>query len=178
MLRVQTRCSAQKFEFFIQISASMCTEILLQQLSILSILMDLPRKVNAAQALFLSCARLCVWSRPGALSVTQAKEFLLCFSTLYFMKRSRKIPLGTCFPPVKSTVGSSFFHSYHCLGFFCFISSRQELLGCFKKQLKWEEQRSDLHREGARHLHLWNGSRGELTDVNLLQMPNLLLALD
>lgn len=35
-----------------------------------------------------------------------------------------------------------------------------------------------LHREGARHLHLWNSSRGELTDVNLLQMPNLLLALD
>lgn len=35
-----------------------------------------------------------------------------------------------------------------------------------------------LHREGARHLHLWNSSGGELTDVNLLQMPNLLLALD
>lgn len=35
-----------------------------------------------------------------------------------------------------------------------------------------------LHREGARHLHLWNSSGGELTDVNLLQVPNLLLALD
>lgn len=35
-----------------------------------------------------------------------------------------------------------------------------------------------LQREGARHLHLWSSSGGELTDVNLLQMPNLLLALD
>lgn len=35
-----------------------------------------------------------------------------------------------------------------------------------------------MHREGARHLHLWNSSGGELTDVNLLQMPDLLLALD
>lgn len=35
-----------------------------------------------------------------------------------------------------------------------------------------------LHREGARHLQLWNSSGGVLTDVNLLQMPNLLLALD
>lgn len=35
-----------------------------------------------------------------------------------------------------------------------------------------------LHREGARHPHLWSSSGGELTDVNLLQMPNLLLALD
>lgn len=36
----------------------------------------------------------------------------------------------------------------------------------------------NLPREGARHLHLWSSSGGELTDVNLLQMPNLLLALD
>lgn len=35
-----------------------------------------------------------------------------------------------------------------------------------------------MQREGARHLHLWSSSGGELTDVNLLQMPNLLLALD
>lgn len=35
-----------------------------------------------------------------------------------------------------------------------------------------------MHGKSARHLHLWNSSRGELTDANLLQIPNLLLAPD
>lgn len=49
------------------------------------------------------------------------------------------------------------------------------LEGCGTSSKEWRGLY--LHREGARHLHLWNSSGGELTDVNLLQMPNLLLAL-
>lgn len=60
--RVQTRCSAQKFELFlIHISAYMWTDILLQQLSILSTLMHLPRKGTLKN-------RLCSCIMPGSLS--------------------------------------------------------------------------------------------------------------
>jgi len=108
--RVQTRCSAQKFGLFlIKISASACTDILLQQLSILSMLMYLPMKVTL-QSRLLCYARL---KGTGCFVGDLSKEVVLCDLFLYplfYEQRQKNISLGE-FPSLKSVTGSSLFFS-------------------------------------------------------------------
>lgn len=95
MHRVEIRCSVQKFGLFlIKISASMCIDILRQQLSNLSIVRYLPRKVTLQSRLFSYVMPGCVSEGEWVLcqSPSVLPGFFLC--TLFSEQEQKNTSLG------------------------------------------------------------------------------------
>lgn len=98
-------------------------------------------------------------------------------------KNEPRLRCGGCRNAELCPSAASLWHSSALLQAWCHLLREEVLLShCALRAVaplpRKEGRGLHLHREGARHLHLWNSSGGELTDVNLLQMPDLLLALD